>query len=244
MELRNCIVCGKEIISFPSNPRKTCSKVCQKSYYKTFIGDKNSNFGNKWSMNMKEIARERATKWHENNKEEFKIKNSSRNFKESNRHNIGKYPRIVRHHICKICGKEYENKSFTGKFCSPRCKRKNYYHNHKYVSKLRRMKYYNKNKSIISEKQKIKNKEIKIQALSYYSGHPPKCQCCGERQLEFLTLDHVNDDGKQERERLKLFGSGFYNWVVKNKPNNLQVLCYNCNLGKRVNGRCPHKNVV
>ncbi len=69
------------------------------------------------------------------------------------------------------------------------------------------------------------------------------CGCCGESTLEFLTLDHIQDNGGQHRKEINKYGSGFYKWVIDNNfPEDLQTLCMNCNFGKRINGGiCPHQ---
>ena len=68
--------------------------------------------------------------------------------------------------------------------------------------------------------------------------------CCGAQGLDFLTLDHINDDGAQFRGKKQNFtGERFYLWVKRNNyPKDLQVLCYNCNNAKHWNNNiCPHK---
>lgn len=80
----------------------------------------------------------------------------------------------------------------------------------------------------------------KLSVLSHYGG--AICKCCGERNLKFLTLDHIDGGGKEHRKQAK--GTGFYRWLIINDfpPCNLQVLCYNCNCGREKNGGiCPHK---
>lgn len=70
------------------------------------------------------------------------------------------------------------------------------------------------------------------------------CACCGETMLAFLTIDHVHHDGTSKR-KAKIHGGGgsFYKKLRKlPRDNSLQVLCWNCNLGRRVTGVCPHKN--
>lgn len=48
--------------------------------------------------------------------------------------------------------------------------------------------------------------------------------------------------------RKKLGGNSgrFYEWIIRNNfPKDLQILCWNCNMGKNVNkGVCPHKVVI
>lgn len=71
------------------------------------------------------------------------------------------------------------------------------------------------------------------------------CNCCGEHRIQFLTIDHINNDGAKHRKEIGLVvgcGIAFYRWIRRNNfPEDLQVLCHNCNIGKYINGGvCPH----
>lgn len=77
-----------------------------------------------------------------------------------------------------------------------------------------------------------------------YKQYGNKCRCCGEDEQKFLQLDHVNNDGASHRREIGLrSGSLFHKWVIENNfPDNLQLLCANCNQGKLLNnGVCPHQ---
>lgn len=94
-----------------------------------------------------------------------------------------------------------------------------------------------------AKKNKIYTQKIKNEVLSHYSSNDiPICACCGEKELLFLTLDHINGNGSQERKKV---GGGWslYLFLRKNNyPNGYQVLCWNCNSGRALNGGiCPHK---
>ena len=71
------------------------------------------------------------------------------------------------------------------------------------------------------------------------------CACCGETEKLFLTIDHVNNNGSEQRKNgdYSRSSAAFYRWLRKNKfPDGYQVLCMNCNFGKHHNGgTCPHK---
>ena len=69
------------------------------------------------------------------------------------------------------------------------------------------------------------------------------CQCCGETEAGFLTIDHINNDGAKQRKEHKLTGGvNVYNWIINNDfPTDLRTLCYNCNFGKRHSKICPHE---
>jgi hypothetical protein len=85
----------------------------------------------------------------------------------------------------------------------------------------------------------------KLKVLNHYSGDPPKCACCGETKLLFLTIDHMEHVGRKKREKISS-GSVFYRWLVRNNyPDGYQVLCFNCNCGRALNnGICPHSMTV
>jgi len=80
--------------------------------------------------------------------------------------------------------------------------------------------------------------------IEHYGG---ACTCCGEREPRFLVLDHVNDDGAEQRRRIGMGGWRFYRWLRLNEyPDDfkLQVLCANCNMAKAHFGGCPHRNGI
>jgi len=90
-------------------------------------------------------------------------------------------------------------------------------------------------------------RRVRIEVMEHYGA---KCACCGEKELLFLTIDHVNNDGARDRQshgagRRRDFGGWkFYRWLrAHNYPEDvkLQILCFNCNSAKAFFGACPHK---
>ena len=90
-----------------------------------------------------------------------------------------------------------------------------------------------------SQKNKCQKQLLRQEVFNAYGG--PICNCCGETIDRFLTLDHVNNDGKEHRK--KVGDTSVMRWLKKNNfPPGFQVLCFNCNFGKYLNnGNCPHK---
>jgi len=108
--------------------------------------------------------------------------------------------------------------------------------------------------------QKRSMYEARLEVLQHYSGlETPECKCCKEQMFEFLQIDHINGDGAEHRrsigmaqgdlnqrakenQKVSLGGSGFIYWLKKNNfPEGFQVLCSNCNYGKRTSTYCPHE---
>lgn len=117
-----------------------------------------------------------------------------------------------------------------------------------------------KNKEKKSEIQKRSYRKIRLEVLQHYSqSEIPLCKCCKENKFEFLQIDHINNDGAEHRREIgmtqstqdqmqregrkpSIGGNGFVYWLKKNNyPEGFQVLCANCNYGKKNCGVCPHK---
>lgn len=94
---------------------------------------------------------------------------------------------------------------------------------------LKSKKHYDKSRALVFE---------------YYGS---QCACCHEKEQLFLTVDHVNNDGYEERwhNGNRITGVHIYPKIVKaGYPKKYQLLCMNCNHGKRMNnGVCPHEMV-
>lgn len=90
-----------------------------------------------------------------------------------------------------------------------------------------------------SKKQKNKDEYFRLKNI-VFSHYNPICSCCGERQIEFLTIDHVNNDGRAERKSIGNAIRFFKKIIKEDFPSNYQILCANCNIAKS-KGICPHK---
>ncbi len=88
------------------------------------------------------------------------------------------------------------------------------------------------------------NIKLRRDVLLYYTNGLMKCNCCGESNEAFLTLDHIEGGGRQHKLQM---GStqAIYRELRKNDyPEGYQILCYNCNCGRAHNqGVCPHEEM-
>jgi hypothetical protein len=112
----------------------------------------------------------------------------------------------------------------------------------------------------VKSKRREDYKNLRDLVYSHYSkiiskSEFPCCNCCGEFEMEFLTLDHIAGkkqmDSEPELVKLgyssKFNGDGLWLWIKRNNfPEGFQVLCQNCNFakGKRGNNNtCPHEKM-
>jgi hypothetical protein len=135
-----------------------------------------------------------------------------------------------------------------------RCKR--YFEEHKeeireryrknYAANIEKMRAKNKAQRLKHREkrlatQRAKSATLKLETFEAYGG--AKCYCCGETQLMFLAIDHMNNDGYEHRMKIKRQGNQLYAWLKREGfPAGYQVACHNCNHGRYLNGGlCPHQ---
>ncbi len=84
----------------------------------------------------------------------------------------------------------------------------------------------NREKSTLADRRR--GYEAKIEMVAAYGG---KCLFCGETDFRFMTIDHVFNDGNQEKRR----GARFYRTLklLGFPKDRYQLLCLNCNCAKQ-----------
>mgnify|MGYP001599706083 FL=1 len=82
----------------------------------------------------------------------------------------------------------------------------------------------------------------KESAFAAYSNGPICCACCGETNLVFLSIDHIDGGGNKHRREIHTNGgTKLYQWLrQKFYPPGYRVLCMNCNHATRFRQACPH----
>lgn len=85
------------------------------------------------------------------------------------------------------------------------------------------------------------HRALKATVVDGYGG---RCACCGEWRLDFLTIDHVYNDGAARRANGESRGGELYRKLIKDGfPDDFQVLCMNCNYSKYLGdgSACAHQ---
>lgn len=119
---------------------------------------------------------------------------------------------------CAVCGKPFTGSMKQRRYCSTECR----------------------GAALVSQRRTVYRQD-RLAALQAYGGATPRCACCDEGTLLFLSLDHVDGGGHQHRQETG--GGGFYIWLRRHGyPAGFRVLCHNCNMGRQINGgTCPHQ---
>jgi len=150
--------------------------------------------------------------------------------------------------LCTKCGILKDNSLFHKgraqcKDCRKQIRHEQHLKNKEQENKLSRI----YNKTHRKERRETERRywhKIKLETFIAYSGNPPECACCHERNIEFLSIDHIEGNGLKHRKSLGYegFGARFYLWLKKHGyPPGYRVLCYNCNLSRGFFGYCPHE---
>jgi len=82
-------------------------------------------------------------------------------------------------------------------------------------------------------RQHTRQQKLKTEVLSHYSKGKLECAICAEKRMDCLSLDHMNNNGEEDRKRIGE-GVNIYRWLRKQAyPSGFQVLCMNCQFIKR-----------
>jgi len=87
--------------------------------------------------------------------------------------------------------------------------------------------------------QKRRRIRLRDEMVEAYGG---ECVCCGESTTEFLTIDHIRNDGQEHRKSIGGGGTNFLSALKKLgwPKDTLRLLCMNCNWASRFSRICPH----
>lgn len=95
--------------------------------------------------------------------------------------------------------------------------------------------YREKNRLLLRDKGKLYRRELKQKVLERYG---MACVFCGYEDIRALQIDHIHDNGAEERKALggqNVSGWRFYQYLVANGlPDGYQTLCANCNMIKQL----------
>lgn len=99
-------------------------------------------------------------------------------------------------------------------------------------------KYKNENREELRIKLRERENKIKLEGIKKYGG---KCSCCGEEQIEFLTLEHLKGRRKDTDVPYKAKKAWLRLKTLNWPKEGYTILCFNCNCAKGIYGKCPHQ---
>jgi hypothetical protein len=100
--------------------------------------------------------------------------------------------------------------------------------------------YIRNHRENINRRRRELRKQHRIIVLMHYSNGTMACRVCGENNVNFLTIDHINNGGNQH---LRETSTTITEWLfymhrrAGKWPKGFQVLCANHNLEKELDRR-------
>lgn len=75
---------------------------------------------------------------------------------------------------------------------------------------------------------------LRLEVIDHYSKGTRKCTHCAYDNIKALCVDHIHNNGAEERHKLGR-ASQVLRYLRKNKyPEGYQILCHNCNVAKQI----------
>ena len=142
---------------------------------------------------------------------------------------------LGRHSQCRVCRRKNRNQATA-----------NAQKRYVYATDLERReavlasgrRYRESHRQALLVKMRRRYRLMKASLLERYGG---ECECCGERHLEFLAIDHVEGGGTMERRQVGSYGVYRKLMASTARLDGYRVLCHNCNAAIAFHGSCPHQ---
>lgn len=187
-------------------------------------------------MKTKEERLAYIKKWREDNPDKVKEyrKRTRIKFKDKIREkNRERYPKIKEAHNLKRRIRRLNNPEF-------RERHKKYidYWEDRIVNNLKETPFESYRRTYLANREKRlevmhqRNKNRRLEIIYWYSNGAMCCSECGEITIQFLSIDHINNDGGKEK---KIYKGNIINHIIRNNfPDKYQILCHNCNTIKHM----------
>lgn len=92
---------------------------------------------------------------------------------------------------------------------------------------------------LLNANERVRRKRLRDELVQAYGSI---CECCGETEPRFLTLEHKKKDGMEHRKSVGGNYPIYVNLKRRGWPkDDYTLLCWNCNCSERYGKPCPHK---
>jgi hypothetical protein len=147
--------------------------------------------------------------------------------------------------VCRRCEMSFSPKRSDQIFCSEQCRNKHHANLLKESGrcmacgevKTSEKRFCDPCLRLYADTAKLRNENRRRRVIEHYGD---RCTCCGEKEFDFLCIDHIEGGGNKHRASINY--SNVYAWLITHDfPFGFQTLCHNCNMAKGIHGTCPHK---
>ncbi|MBZ9572382.1 hypothetical protein KJA15_03565 [Patescibacteria group bacterium] len=117
-----------------------------------------------------------------------------------------------------------------------KAKHRKYYEEHREECLKKSKIYYRKHRNRYRENYKTYRQKLRIQILKALGG---KCFFCGCSDFRLLQIDHIQDNGNEDRNFYKHNDVAYYKNILasfKKNEGKYQLLCANCHVLKTLYG--------
>lgn len=95
--------------------------------------------------------------------------------------------------------------------------------------------YYITHKDFVNTRCLNRYYRLKTNVFNHYGN---KCSCCGQQNINYLTLEHKNNDGASHKREVGSGAQLYLDIINRNYPPEYTIYCYNCNCSKGHYGIC------
>lgn len=142
--------------------------------------------------------------------------------------------------ICKACHKIWNKQNYDRNKAAILGRTAEWARQHPELQKRYQAKYHHKpeNKPRLALIERQYTARLKLEMILAYGS---RCACCHETEQAFLTLDHIERDGKGHRKQFRS-SVGIYGDLRRRgwPKDKYRLLCMNCNFATRYGKPCPH----
>jgi len=178
--------------------------------------ERKKQYSKEWYLAHRDEKKAKSRQWASEHREE---KNKKR------RECYAKHPEEYREYTRKWKREHPEEHKAIQKRC---------YENRKKENEKKPAEWQEENRKQTNKIRRELNHKYRIEALTHYGNGELACVRCGENDIRCLSIDHINGNGAEHRQKIKGRCTNMARILRKEGfPEGYQTLCMNCQWKKR-----------